>query len=77
MYKIMLLAKEGKNAVDSFYQFLTTTDSLGNTIIYDASTLSELDTKVESMLNGNYAKKDFIIVTTKDYNIDADIYKAQ
>ena len=73
MYRIMLVEKEGTNKYNSTYQFMTTVDSEGNKIFYEAADLTELDEKVESMLNGKYAKKDFIIVQVKDYNIDANI----
>lgn len=76
MYKIMLVAKEGSNVMNTAYQFMTDKDEYGNTIIYEAKSLAELDKKVEEMLNGRYAKKDFIIVQTKDYTIDSDITKS-
>lgn len=75
MYRIMIVKKEGINKLDNFYQFLTTVDEYGNTVAYEAKDLPELDAKVEEMLNGVYAKKDFIIVEVKNYNIDADIAK--
>lgn len=76
MYKIMFVRKEGNNKLENMYQFLTVKDAYGNTVAYDAPDLPALDAKVEEMLNGAYAKKDFIIVQEKDYNIDAKIYNS-
>lgn len=75
MYKIMLVAKEGASEIDSMYKYMTTIAPDGKTVVYEAADEEILDAKVEEMLNGKFAKKDFIIVQTKDYSIDADIVK--
>lgn len=72
MYRIMLVTSIREN-YESLYKYLTITDDEGNVIPYEAANDDELDAKVESMLNDGYAKNDFIIVTVKDYNINADI----
>lgn len=71
-YRILLVASE-KEDYGSLYKYLTVTDTEGNIIPYEAQSVEELDAMVESMLNGNYAKKDFIIVSVLDYAILADI----
>lgn len=72
MYRIMLVAKEGKN-YDSLYKYLTVTDTQGNVVPYEAATIEELDAQVETMLNSEYRKKDFIVVTVTEYGIEADL----
>ena len=74
MYRIMVLVSE-KEDYGSLYKYLTITNIDGKIVPYEAATLEELDTQVENMLNGNYAKKDFIIVQATDYNIGADIFE--
>lgn len=73
MYRIMTLVKEGRDRYSSLYKFLTYEDDYGETVFYEAKDDKELDAKVEEMLNGRYAKKDFVVVQVKDYNIDVDI----
>lgn len=73
MYRIMLMIKEGKNDCDSLYKYLTVTNTSGDVVPYEAATIEELDTQVESMLNGEYRKKDFIIVTITDYEVVSDL----
>ena len=72
MYRIMLVAKEGAN-YSTLYKYLTVTNTNGEVVPYEASTIEELDAQVESMLNGEYRKKDFIIVTVTDYEVVADL----
>lgn len=72
MYRIMLVAKEGKN-YDSLYKYLTVTNTQNEVVPYEAATIEELDTQVESMLNGEYRKKDFIVVTVTEYGVEADL----
>ena len=72
MYRIMLVAKEGEN-YSTLYKYLTVTNTNGDVVPYEASTIEELDTQVESMLNGEYRKKDFIIVTITDYEVVSDL----
>lgn len=72
MYRIMLKVKEADN-FGSLYKFLTTTDEEGNIIPYEVANDDELDAQVELMLNGEYSKRDFVVVSVKDYNINADI----
>lgn len=72
MYRIMLVVKEGKN-YDSLYKYLTVTNTKGEVVPYEATTIEELDAQVESMLNSDYRKKDFIIVTVTDYDVVADL----
>ena len=72
MYRIMLVVKEGSN-YSSTYKYLMTKDENGKKIVYETDNLNELDKKVEEMLNGNYKKKDFIIIQEVSYEIYADI----
>lgn len=72
MYRILLVAKEGEN-YSTLYKYLTVTNTEGEIVPYEASTIEELDAQVESMLNGEYRKKDFIIVTVTDYEVVADL----
>lgn len=72
MYRIMLVAKEGED-YSTLYKYLTVTNTSGDVVPYEATTIEELDTQVESMLNGEYRKKDFIIVTVTDYEVVSDL----
>ena len=72
MYRIMLVAKEADN-YGTLYKYLTVTDTEGKVVPYEAATLLELDRQVEKMLNGDYRKKDFVIVTVTDYGVIADL----
>ena len=72
MYKIMTVAKEAINNA-STYQFLKVKDDNGNYVVWESDDRAELETQVESMLNGDYKKKDFIVVQPFDYEIDTNI----
>lgn len=72
MYRIMLVVKEGKD-YDSLYKYLTVTDTEGNIVPYEAATIEELDAQVESMLNGEYRKKDFIVISVTEYGVETDL----
>lgn len=76
MYRIMLVAKEGTGEINNLYKFFTVTNTEGQVVPYEVETLEELDTQVEKMLNGKYAKKDLLIVQAEGFNIDADLFKA-
>jgi len=73
MYYIMLVVKKQDN-YESYYKFMTVVNDQNQTVPYVANTLGELDEKVEEMLNGDYRKSDFIIVSKTDYNIGADLF---
>ena len=73
MYRIMLVVKEGKTIQDTLYKYLTVTNTQNEVVPYEAATIEELDTQIESMLNGEYRKKDFIIVQVTEYGIEADL----
>lgn len=70
MYRIMEVVTEKKNN-NSLFRFMKTIDEKNNEVIVEIETKEELDTFVENLLNGDYAKKDFIIVEVLDYEIDA------
>ena len=72
MYRIMIV-KAKKDDYKSLYQYLTTTID-GATCPIEFETKEELDTYVESMLNSDYAKSDFIVIKHIDYTIDAKDY---
>ncbi len=72
-YKIMTKV-ESKADNNSTYKYLKITDAEGNINIFEAETIAELKTQVESMLNdGDYAKSDFICIMPVDYEIDTDL----
>ena len=73
MYRIMLVVKEGKNDYDSLYKYLTVTNTDGKVVPFEADNDQLLDAQVESMLKGDYRKKDFIIVSETTYEIDANL----
>jgi len=77
MYRIMLVAKEGKTIQDTLYKYLTVTNTQNEVVPYEAATIEELDTQVESMLNGEYRKKDFIIIQVTEYGVVADLAENQ
>ena len=72
MYRIMLRKKERADC-GSLYSFMTAEEN-GVTNPVEIETKEELDEKVEEMLNGGYAKTDFIVVNVIDYTIDAKDY---
>ena len=74
MYRIMLVAKEGTDKVNSLYNFFTVTNTEGKVVPYETETLEDLDAQVEKMLDGDYKKKDILIVQTKDFNVSSDLY---
>lgn len=66
MYRIMV--RKGESA---YYSFMTAE----NGEVVEIETKTELDEKVEDMLNnGGYAKSDFVVVNVIDYTIDAKEY---
>lgn len=74
MYRIMLVAKEGTSETNSLYKFFTITNTEGKVVPYEAETLEDLDIQVEKMLNGDYRKKDILIVQTKGFGISSDLF---
>ena len=77
MYRIMLVNKEGSSEINHLYKFFTVTNTEGKAIIFEANTLEELDIQIEKMINGNYRKKDILVVQTKGFEISADIYETE
>jgi len=75
MYKIMIVVEETANN-SSKYQFLKVKNSKGNYVVWETDDKSELENQVENMLNGDYKKKDFIIVEPVKYEIDTNINKS-
>lgn len=73
MYRIMLVAREGKENYNSLYKYLTVTNAEGDVVPYEAATLEELDAQVELMLNGDYKKKDLVVLQVVDYEVAASI----
>ena len=74
MYRIMLVAKEGTSEINNLYKFFTVTNTEGQIVPYEAKTLEDLDVQVEKMLNGDYKKKDIMIVQTKGFDISSDLF---
>ena len=74
VYRIMFVEKE-KDNLGNIYRF-DTIDIDGEIKYREFKTETELDDYVEYLLNdAGYAKKDFIVVSIRDYNVDADIYE--
>ena len=74
VYRIMFVEKE-KDNLGNIYGF-DTIDIDGEIKYREYKTETELDDYVEYLLNdAGYAKKDFIVVSIRDYNVDADIYE--
>jgi hypothetical protein len=71
----MLVAKEGASEINSLYKFFTVVNTEGEVVPYEAETLEDLDIQVEKMLNGDYKKKDILIVQTKGFNINSDLFE--
>ena len=72
-YRIMLV-KSKRDDYQSLYQLMTVEDEEGNVSPLEIDTKEALDAQVEDMLNGDYAKSDFIVVNVVDYTIDAKDY---
>ncbi len=72
MYRIMIVASKKDNA-KSLYQYLTSTVN-NVTAPLEFATKEALDEYVEKMLNGDYAKSDFIIVKPVEYSLTAGAY---
>lgn len=70
-YKIMLKKDSGNATMPNYYFMKRIVD--GASVDVEFEDLKELDTFVEGMLNGDYCKSDFIIVTVLEYNVLADI----
>lgn len=75
MYRIMLVSKEGTSEINNLYKFFTITNTDGKVVIFEAETLEELDVQVEKMLNSDYRKKDLLIVQTKGFDINSDLFE--
>lgn len=73
MYRIMLVVKESSAETETLYKFLSTINPEGKVVPYEAVTLTEVDTQVEKMLNGEYRKKDLMIVQVSDFEINANL----
>ena len=71
-YRIMTVEAEKQNN-NSTYRYLKVTDTSGSQVVYETDDVAELKVKVEEMLNGTYAKKDFIVVQPFDYELATDI----
>ena len=73
VYRIMFVVQE-KNNLETIYKF-DTTEVDGEVNYREFNTETSLDDYVEYLLNeGGYAKKDFIVVSVKDYNVKSDIF---
>ena len=72
MYKIMTIAEQSANDT-STYRFYKAKDASGKNRIWSTDDKSELEEKVEEMLNGDYKKKDFIVVEVLEYEIETNI----
>lgn len=75
MYRIMLVAKEAADVTNNLYKYLTVTNTEGKVVPYETETLEDLDAQVEKMLDGDYKKKDILIVQIKDFTVSSDLYE--
>lgn len=72
-YRLMFVEQEREN-LETVYRF-DTIEIDGVTQYREFTTEQELDTYIEDLLNdGGYAKKDFIVVSVVDYDVEADIF---
>lgn len=71
MYRIMTVAEESANN-SSTYRFYKIKTTKGYKI-FETDDRSELEAQVEEMLNGDYKKKDVLVVDVIDYSIETDI----
>jgi len=69
-----MLVKTKRDNYRSLYQLMTVEDDEGNVSPLEIETKEELDAKIEEMLNGDFAKSDFLVVNVIDYTIDAKDY---
>lgn len=88
-FRIMLKVKGDKTSSEldqNLYRYLLKRNELlGRDEIFEAEQLSEIDEKVEAMLNGTdtdfytkdkaFSKDDFIIVRHTNYGINTDLYE--
>lgn len=70
-YRIMIKTASGTK---DQYQFLTYVNENGEDEVFESTSLADVDTKVEKMINGNYRKKDILVVSVWDFNAFADLY---
>ena len=68
-----MMTVEKRQNDSSTYQWLKVPDEKGHLVVYETDDVSELETKVEEMLNDEYSKSDFVIVQPVDYTIDMTI----
>ena len=72
-YRLMFVEQEREN-LETVYRF-DTIEIDGVTQYREFTTEQELDTYIEDLLNdGGYAKKDFIVVSVVDYDVETDIF---
>lgn len=72
-YRLMFVEQEREN-LETIYKF-DTIEIDGVTQYREFTTEQELDTYIEDLLNdGGYAKKDFIVVSVVDYDVETDIF---
>ena len=71
MYRIMTVVEETANN-SSTYRFYKVKTSKGYKI-YETDDKAVLEQQVEDMLNGDYRKKDLLVVNMIDYSIETDI----
>lgn len=72
-YRLMFVEQEREN-LETVYKF-DTIEIDGVTQYREFTTEQELDTYIENLLNdGGYAKKDFIVVSVVDYDVETDIF---
>ena len=74
MYRIMVVVEETANNT-SKYQYLKVKNNKNVHVIWETDDPSVLEEQVESMLNGDYKKKDFIVIQPVDYEIDTNLNK--
>lgn len=73
MYRILLVAKEGKDISSFLYKYLTIVNTEGKVVPYEANSMEEVDKQVELMLNGDYKKKDIVVIQEYTFDVLASL----
>lgn len=71
-FGIMIKAVQGSGYFGQ-YQFYTFLNENNEKEVFISDDLNEVDTKLEKMINGDYRKKDLLVVDIYDFNAFADL----
>ena len=73
----ILVSTTNTSGIGALYKYLTFVNENGEQEIYEATSLEEVDAKIEKMVNGNYRKKDLLVVSPVDFTLLADIVESK